>query len=132
MPTVTQIIESAASAARLRASDITSHDRTRPIVKARQNAALRLRNELRMSYPEIARALGMRSHATAIAAVNRAAKSAGLPPVAGHAGPVVIPAPPAPVVQPMSHRAKTIIAILNTDTDTRREVLGFLRAALTA
>ena len=71
-PHPSEIIHAIALQTGISVAQITSPGRSVPVVMARDMAALALRRQLAMSLPEIAKALGWKSHSTAHAAVTRA------------------------------------------------------------
>lgn len=68
-----QVINRVAVVFQLEPTQITVGSRTAHLVAARQAAAFRMYFGERMSYSDIARALGYRDHSTAISAVQAAA-----------------------------------------------------------
>lgn len=70
MPPWKRILQEAAANYRVSVEDILGGRRTRPIVRARHEAAYRMHHELRMSFPAIGRRLGGKDHTTIINGVN--------------------------------------------------------------
>ena len=70
-PTITSIIRQCEREASLPLGAILSKVRAKPVAQARQAAAARLRSQRGMSYPEIATALNLKSHTSAMYAVRR-------------------------------------------------------------
>lgn len=70
-PSINDIINEVARQHGVEVVEIIGDRRTVRVVKARDEAAYRLRIERRMSYPEIASALGFRSHTSVLVAIKR-------------------------------------------------------------
>jgi chromosomal replication initiation ATPase DnaA len=66
-----QIIEAVSNETGWTVSDIVGPDRTDSLFRARQAACLIMRRCLRMSYPEIGRAIGGRHHSSVWNAIQR-------------------------------------------------------------
>lgn len=58
---------------------IQSHSHKMKIVKARQEAAYRMKTELLLSLPKIGRVMGKRDHTTILHAIRRYKRSNGIP-----------------------------------------------------
>src|SRR5205823_10513795 len=71
-----QIIERTARHFQVPVEDIVGPKRDKDIVVPRQIAMYMLRNELKLSYPKIARELGRKDHTTAIHSVGKIDKEA--------------------------------------------------------
>lgn len=71
IPAVRSIVEQEAARAGLFACQITDFSRRAPIARARQIAMWRVRRELGLSFPQIAREFNKRDHTTVMYAVRK-------------------------------------------------------------
>jgi chromosomal replication initiator protein len=66
-----EILREVAANRGVQPQEILSRDKTRRVVKVRDEVIWRWRSELGYSYPKIARHIGMRDHTSALHAVRR-------------------------------------------------------------
>jgi hypothetical protein len=124
-PTPTQIIVTTAARCGVPVDAVlASGGRRVEVVRARTLAACLMRDVLGMSYPQVAKELGHRSHTTLVHGCKVARRKYGrklrtlTDELTGRADRI------------LSRRARYVMAALNRDARLRAEVLAYLRAAI--